>query len=159
MPVLVERIGLTEVNCLIWVGVVSSSEALAFPGRINPSQPKFGCRWICYFDSTADLSQLDAACLLELRERLRSVVSGLAAKGEFRMSLVSNSKYNDPLLAVWRAMTAPEANYLSNPVVVHDVDTASRALGLSAADADEARAWVKSRVERSRLNRVLAAPA
>jgi hypothetical protein len=146
MPVLVDRIGQLEINCLIWVGVVSRSEALGMPGRIDPSRPEFGCRWISYFDSTADLSDLDPACLLELLERLRSVVAGLAAKGEFRMILASKSKYNDPLLAIWRAMTATDPAYLSNPVVVHDIHSASRALGLSAADADRARVWIESRI-------------
>jgi hypothetical protein len=97
---------------------------------------------------TADLSDLDAACLIELRERLRSVVSGLAAKGEFRMVLASNSKYNDPLVAVWRAMTATDGAYLSNPVVVHDILSAARALGLAAADAERARVWIESRIGR-----------
>ena len=149
MPVLVDRIDQTEVNCLIWIGLVSRSEALGMPGRIDPSRPKFGRRWISYFDSTADLSHLDAACLVELRERLRPVVSGLAADGEFRMILASNSKYNDPLVAVWRAMVANDADYLSSPVVVHDIHSASRALGLSAADAERARVWIESRIGRS----------
>ncbi len=149
MPVLVDRIGQIDVNCLIWVGQVSRADALGFPGRIEPSRPEFGCRWIGFFDTTADLSELDPACLLELRERLRPVVSGLAAKGEFRIVLASNSKYNDPLVAVWRAMTATDADYLSNPVVVHDIHSASYALGLSAADAERARVWIESRIGRT----------
>ena len=52
--------------------------------------------------------------ILELRERLRPVVTVLAAKGELEMMLVSNSKYNDPMIAVWRAMTATDATYPSN---------------------------------------------
>ena len=149
MPILLDRIGQTEVNCTIWVGRVSRSEALGLPGRIDPSRPEFGCLWITYFDSNADLSDLDAACLLELRERLRPVVSALAAKGEFRVMIASDSnKYNEPLLAVWRAMTATDAAYLSNPVVVHDLAFASRALGLSEADAESARAWIEFRVGR-----------
>jgi hypothetical protein len=148
MPVLVDRIAQTEVNCLIWVGLVSKSDALGFPGRIDPSRPEFGCRWISYFDPTSDLSDLDPACLLELRERLRSVVAGLAAKGEFRMTLASNSRYHDPLVAAWRAMAATDTDYLSNPLVVHDIDAASRALGLSAADAERARVWIASRIGR-----------
>ena len=149
MPVLVDRIGQIDVNCLIWVGLVSRSDALGFPGRIDPSLPEFGCRWISFFDTTADLSDLDAACLLELRERLRPVVSGLAAKGEFRMMLASNSKYNDPLVAIWRAMIATDADYLSDPVIVHDIHSAARALGLSAADAERARVWIELRIGRT----------
>jgi hypothetical protein len=146
MPVLVERIEQIDVNCLIWVGLVSKSEVLGMPGRIDPSRREFGCRWISYFDSKADLSELDPACLLELREQLRSVVSGLNAKGEFRMILASNSKYNDPLLAVWQAMNATDAAYFSNPEVVHDLRSASRVLGLSAADAERACLWIESRI-------------
>jgi hypothetical protein len=146
MPVVVDRIEQIDLNCLIWVGQVSRSEALGLPGQIDPSRPEFGCRWISYFDVTADLSDLDAACLLELRERLRPVVSGLAAKGEFRIILVSNSRYNNPLLAVWRALTAGDAAYRSNPVVVHDIESASLALDLSAADSECARVWIESRI-------------
>ena len=146
MPVLVDRIEPLEVNCLIWLGLVSRAEALGVPGRIDPTRPEFGSRWISYFDAAADLSELDAACLLELRERLRPVVSGLAAKGEFRIILASNSKYNDPLLAVWRAMTATDAAYPSNPVIVRDIPSAARALGLSAPDAETARLWIESRI-------------
>ncbi len=148
MPVFVDRIGQTDVNCLIWAGPVSKSDALEMPGRIDPSRPEFGCRWISYFDATADLSDLDAACLLELRERLRSVVAGLAAKGEFRMILASNSKYNDPLVAVWRAMSATDAAYASNPVVAHGIHAAARTLGLTATDAAHARRWIESRIAR-----------
>ena len=146
MPVLIDRIEGIEVNVLIWFGPVSKAQALGLPGRIDPSRPEFGCRWISYFDSTADLSDLDAACLLDLRERLRSVVAGLAAKGAFRMVLASNSKYNDPLLAVWRAMVSGDAAYLSNPVVVHDISSAAHALGLSAAETEHARGWIESRI-------------
>ena len=146
MPVLVDRIGQLDINCLIWFGGVSRSDALELPARIDPARSDVGCRWISYFDSAADLSDLDPACLLELRERLRSVVAGLAAKGEFRMVLATNSKFNDPLLAVWRAMTATDAAYLSNPIVVPDLSSASRALGLSAAEAERARIWIESRI-------------
>ena len=146
MPVLIDRIDPLEVNCLIWVGRVTRSQALAMPVRIDPSRPEFGCRWIGYFDGAADLSELDAACLMELRERLRPVVSALAAKGKFRIILASNSKYNDPLLAVWRAMTATDPAYPSSPEVVRDIPSAARALGLSAADAERARAWIESRI-------------
>jgi hypothetical protein len=146
MPVLVDRIGRTKINSLIWVGKVSKSEALGFPGRIDPSRPEFGCDWISYFDLEADLSALDAECLFELRERLRPVVVGLAAKGEFRMTLVSNSAYNNPMLAAWQAMTITDAAYPSNPVFTHDIASASRVLGLSAADAKRARLWIEARI-------------
>ena len=146
MPILIDRIEQINLNCLIWVGLVSRSDALELPGRIDPSRPEFGRRWISYFDPKVDLSDLDPACLLELRERLRTVVSGLAAKGEFEMTLVSNSKYNDPMLAVWRAMTATDAAYASNPVLAQSLLSASRALGLSAEDTERMRVWIASRI-------------
>ena len=148
MPVLVDRIDPVGINCLIWSGRVSRADALGLAGRIDPARPEFGCRWISYFATGVDLSDLDAACLLELRERLRPVVSGLAAKGEFRMLLVSNSRYNDPLLAVWGAMTAMDPAYPSRPVVVADIGAAARGLGLSAADAEQARLWILARTDR-----------
>ena len=149
MPVLVGRIEQVNINCLIWVGLVSKSDALEFPGRIDPSGPDVGCDWISYFDRTADLSDLNAACLLEVRERLRPVVAGLAAKGEFRMMLVSHSKYNDPLLAAWQAMTSTDAAYASEPVFLDSIASASRALGLSAADAEQVRGWIRAQIGRS----------
>jgi hypothetical protein len=154
MPVLVGAIGPIKVNAVIWSSRVSRADALDFPARIDPSRPEFGCRWISYFDPAADMSDLDAKCLLELRERLRPVVTALAAKGEFRVMLVSNSRYNDPLLAAWRAMVATEPDYPSRPDVVRDLHSASRALGLSAVEAEEVRVWIVSRIgELSHLTR------
>ncbi|HXQ12319.1 MAG TPA: hypothetical protein VN805_15085 [Caulobacteraceae bacterium] len=149
MPVLVGEIGPIKVNCLIWTGVVSRSEALGFPARIDPSRPEFGRRWITYFDAGADISDMDAACVIELRERLRPVTAALAAKGELRVILVSNSRYNDPFLAMWRTLAATDATYASNPELVHDIDSAAQALGLSAADAEQVRAWIDSQIERT----------
>jgi hypothetical protein len=149
MPVLVEHIAQPELNGLIWLGRVTRAQALAMPARIDPAQPRFGARWISYFDATADLSDLDAACLIELRERLRPVVVGLAAKGPFQMVLASNSSFNDFLIAAWRAMVGPDSSYPSNPVIVRDLDSAARALGLSAGEAEQARTWIEARVAKA----------
>jgi hypothetical protein len=116
------------------------------PDRIDPSDPKFGCRWISYFDSKADLSDLDASSLLQLRERLRPVVAALAARGEFQMILVSNSVYLDPLLTIWRVMVGADPDYASNPVVEASLKAAGRQLGLSETDAEQARAWIEAQV-------------
>lgn len=148
MPVLIDRIEQLNINGLIWVDPVSKADALGFPGLIDSSKPEFGCRWISFFAPGVDLSDLDAACLLELRERLRPVVSALAVKGEFKMMLVSNSRYNDALLAVWRTMTATDGAYSSDPVLVHDIHSASRALGLPVEEAERARIWINSRIGR-----------
>ncbi len=147
MPVLVGRIERLEVNCLIWLGRVTRADALGFPATIDPASPEFGRRWISYFDASADLSDLDAACLMELQELLRPVVLGLAAKGELRMTLVSNSTFNDPLLAAWRAMTVTDPRYASNPVLVHDIPSAARAMGLSPAEGERARIWIEARID------------
>ena len=117
------------------------------PAGIDAFRPRLGTRWISYFDSSADLSELDAACLVELRERLRPVVKKLAAQGEFQMVLASNSVFIDPLLAVWRTMVATDSDYPSNPVTVRGIDSASRALGLSASQAGQARSWIEAQVE------------
>ena len=143
MPILVEHLAELQLTALIWLGRVTRAQALAMPARLHPERPEFGSRWISYFDAGADLSDLDAATLIELRERLRPVVGQLAAKGEFRMVLASNSIFNDFLAAAWRAMVAPDASYPSNPVVVRDIDGAARALGLTPAQADQARAWIE----------------
>jgi len=146
MPVLVEHIAEPPLNALIWLGRVTRAQALAMPAAINPAQPQFGARWISYFDATADLSDMDAACLIELRERLRPVVVGLAAKGRFQMILASNSTFNDFLIAAWRAMVGPDSSYPSDPVIVRDLDSAARALGLSPGEAQQARLWIEARV-------------
>jgi hypothetical protein len=149
MPVLVEHIAEPDLNCLIWLGRVTRAQALAMPARIDPAQPRFGARWISYFDAAADLSDMDAACLLELRERMRPVVVGLAANGPFRMVLASNSTFNDFLVAAWRAMVGPDASYPSDPVIVRDLDSAARALGLSPAQSEQARLWIEARTAKA----------
>jgi hypothetical protein len=146
MPILVDRIGRTEVNCTIWLGRVSRSEALALPARLDPALPEIGVRWLNYFDLAADLSDLDAACLLELRDRLRPAISALAAKGQFRSTLATSSRYIEPLLAVWRTMTALDVDYPSDPVIAHDIASAAHALGLSSEEAELARLWIESRI-------------
>ena len=146
MPVIVDKIEGADLNCLIWLGRVTRAQALAVPGRIHPDQPEFGCRWISYFDASADLSDLDAASLIELRDRMRPVVEQLAAKGEVKMILTSNSMFNDFLIAAWRAMVGPDASYPSSPVVVRDLDGAARALGLSEAEAETVRLWIEARI-------------
>lgn len=146
MPILIERIDELDINCLIWVGEISRSEALGFPARIDPSLPEFGCRWISYFDSGADLSDLNPESLLDLRKRLKPVVAALAAKGEFKAMLVSNSRYNDPLLEVWQAIVATDPAYPSAPVFMSGIHDAARALGLSEADAERLWLWIQSRI-------------
>jgi hypothetical protein len=143
VPILVEHLAQSQLTSLIWLGRVTRAQALALPARLHPEQPQFGSRWISYFDAGADLSDLDAATLIELRERLRPVVVQLAAKGEFRMVLASNSMFNDFLIAAWRAMVGPDASYPSDPVVVRDLPAAARVLGLTDDEAETAQGWIE----------------
>ncbi|HLI66000.1 MAG TPA: hypothetical protein VKU90_06515 [Caulobacteraceae bacterium] len=149
MPVLIGELGPIKVNALIWTGVVSRSQALDVPARLDASRPGFGPRWISYFDSSVDISDIDATGLLELRDLLRPVISELAAKGPFQTMLVSNSRYNDPLLAMWRTLTATDAAYPSNPKLAPNIVAAAKALGLSDADAEQVRAWIEAQAGRA----------
>ncbi len=149
MPVLIGELGRIKVNCLVWTGRVTRAEALGVPSRIDTSRLEFGSRWISYFDSAADISDLDAATLQQMREVFRPMVAALAAKGEFRSVLVSNSRYNDPLLEVWRTMSATDAGYASNPELSRDVHAAAESLGLSPADAADVQAWIEAEVARA----------
>ena len=146
MPVLVGSLGDLGLNCLIFAGRVSRSEALGFPGRILPDRDEFGGRWITVFDTAADLSDLDADCLLTIKERLRPVVAGLLAKGPFQAILVSNSKYNDHLVAAWKAMTVTDPTYPTNPETATTVLEACVRHGLSRDDAAAAAVWIDQRI-------------
>src|SRR5579871_108581 len=149
MPVLVGEMGPITINCLIWTGVVTRAEALAVPGRLHPERPEFGARWISYFADGVDLSQLDPDTLVALRDRFRPVIRALGAKGEFKSVLVSNSRYNDPLLAMWRLLSAMDASYASNPELANDVGAAARELGLSDAEAEQVKAWIEAQLGRT----------
>jgi len=153
MPVHVGEMGPIKVNCLLWTGAVSRADAVGVPGRIDPSRPEFGPRWISYFDTGVDLSDVDAAALLELRDNFRPVIAALAAKGPFKTILVSNSRYNDPLLAMWRTLSATDAGYAYDPELVPDIGSAARAHDLGAADAEQLRSWIERQ-----LGRTLASP-
>lgn len=148
MPILMGRIEHIGLNCAIFIGAVSRADALGFPGRIDPTSPAFGASWISYFHDFADLSDLDASCLLELRDRLRPVVAALSAKGVFQMKLVSRSTFNDPLLAAWRSIVSNDPDYASSPRLLHDLPSAVRDLGLSETDGEQIRAWLEAQCAR-----------
>ena len=152
MPVILGELGPIKVNCLIWTGAVTRSEALGVPARIDPSRPEFGPRWMSYFNAGVDLSDLDPATFLEFRDRFRPVVSALAAKGEYRSIIVSNSRYNDPLLAVWRTLVATDDSYAANPEHVPTFQAAAHALALSQADANELERWIEAQLARMSAN-------
>ncbi len=146
MPVLVGSLGDLGLNCLIFAGRVSRSEALGFPARISPERPEFGVRWLTIFDSAADMSDLDADSLLTIKERLRPVVAGLLVKGQFRMILVSNSRFNDHLMECWRAMTVTDPSYPSNPETAASVPEACIRHGLPRDRATAAEVWIEQQI-------------
>jgi len=108
MPVLLDSIPDLGITCQLWYDRVTKADALGIPAQVDLSNPMFGGRWIAYFDSSADLSELDAPTLLELRDRLRPVVAELSARGEFTVLQVSNSVYLDPLLNIWRTIVGTD---------------------------------------------------
>ena len=143
MPVLVGSLGDLGLNCVIFAGRVSRAEALDFPARILPDSAEFGVRWLTIFDAAADMSDLDADCLLTIKERLRPVVAGLLAKGPFRMILVSNSRFNDQLMDCWRAMTVTDTSYPSNPETASTIAEACARHGLPRDEAAAATVWIE----------------
>ena len=144
MPVLVGAAGDVGLDYLAFTGKVSQREALAFPERIDPEWPEVGTRWITVFDPAADMSDLDADCLMAIKARLRPVVAKLAAKGSFRMILVSNSLYNDQLMQCWRAMTVSDPTYASNPEAASSIREACLRHGLMMEQAQS----VETEIER-----------
>ncbi len=143
MPIAVGAFPGLDLNYLIFAGRVTRQEALAFPGRIDPSRSDFGCRWLTLFESGADMSDLDAPCLLAIKERLTPVVVRLGAKGTMRSILVSNSKYNDHLMDCWRAMVAADPAYPSDPETAASVREACGRHGLCVTET----AWVENFLE------------
>ena len=140
MPIAIGVFPGLDLNYLVFAGRVTRQEALAFPARIDPARPDFGCRWLTLFEAGADLSELDAPCLLAIKERLLPVVVRLGAKGKMRSVLVSNSKYNDHLMGCWRAMVSPDPDYPSEPETAASVREACLRHGLGAVEA----AWVEN---------------
>ncbi len=77
------------------------------------------------------------------------MISPFALDSEVTIILVSDSKYDDPLLAAWEAMASAGAEYFSNPVLVKHIRAASQALGLSPSDAQLLRSRIEARIGRS----------
>ena len=143
MPIAVGAFPGLDLNYLIFAGRVTRQEALAFPGRIDPDRSDFGYRWLTLFEPGADMSDLDAPCLLAIKERLMPVVVRLGAKGTVRSILVSNSKYNDHLMDCWRAMVAADPAYPSDPETAASVREACGRHGLGVTET----AWVENFLE------------
>ncbi len=146
MPVLVGSLGDLGLNYLAFVGKVSRTDALEFPASIVAESPEFGVRWLTIFDVAADMSDLDADCLLALKARLAPVIVRLAVKGPFRIILISHSMYNDHLVACWQAMTASDPDYPSNPETAPSIADACARHVLTLPQAAAAEAWMKQRL-------------
>jgi len=146
LPITLDRIDELGINCTIWTGRVTRDQALAYPLQIDPAAPETGCDWINYFHPDADLSDLDATTLLELLEVLRPVVAALRDKGDLRVTLVSGSRYLDPLLSVWKTIAETDADYAAKPVFVKSVAAAVRQLGRTEEEAARAQAWMTLRL-------------
>ena len=140
MPVFVGAFPGLDLNYLVFAGKVTQAEALAFPARIRPETPQFGCRWLTVFEAGADLSELDAQCLLGIKARLTPVVVRLGAKGSMRSVLISNSKYNDHLMDCWRAMVGTDPAYPSDPETAASLADACARHGLTPVETS----WVES---------------
>ncbi len=140
MPVFVGAVPGLDLNYLVFAEKVTKAEALAFPARIRPETPQFGCRWVTVFEAGADLSELDAQCLLGIKARLTPVVVRLGAKGAMRSILISNSKYNDHLMDCWRAMVGTDPTYPCDPETAASLAHACAAHGLTPVETS----WVES---------------
>jgi hypothetical protein len=138
MPVVMGTVSGAGLDYLAFAGRVSLREALTFPERLQPDSPEVGVRWITVFDTGADLSDLDSDCLQDLKARLRSGVSQLRGKGPFRMILVAGPTDNGQLIERWRAMTAPDPTYESNPEAAHSIREACLRHGLTEEQCEAA---------------------
>jgi hypothetical protein len=143
MPVVIGTVAAAGLDYLGFAGKVSPSEALTFPERVQPENPDVGVRWITVFGPGADLSDLDADCLLALKARLRSVVARLQSGGPYRMILVASPADNGRLIERWQAMTAPDPTYESSPEAVHSIREACARHGLTAAQIQAAEAEIE----------------
>ena len=140
MPVFVGAFPGLDLNYLVFAGKVTQAEALAFPARIRPEAPQFGCHWLTVFEAGADMSELDAPCLLAIKAHLTPVVVRLGRKGKMRSVLISNSKYNDHLMECWRAMVGTDPAYPSDPETAASLADACARHGLTP----EETSWVES---------------
>jgi hypothetical protein len=143
MPIVMGTVAGAGLDYLGFAGRVSPREALTFPERLQPDSPEVGVRWITVFDPGADLSDLDADCLLDIKARLRSGVSQLQGKGNFRMILVAGPADNAQLIERWRAMTAPDPTYESNPEAAISIREACLRHGMTEAQCQAAETEIE----------------
>jgi hypothetical protein len=143
MPVVMGTIAGAGLDYLGFAGKVSLSEALTFPERAQPESPDVGVRWITVFDAGADLSDLDADCMRGIKARLQPVVDTIRTKGPFRMIMVASSTDSDRFIERWRAMTAPDPTYASNPEAADSIREACLRHGLTEDQIRSAEAEIE----------------
>ena len=114
MTIRVTRLPEFGVNISVYSGPVTRAELVAHYGSIDAEDAASGDRWISYFDSTADLSELDVAAIGELR-RLTSVMLTEVYKGRtLRVAIVCKSAVNGPVLSTWRNYLAADHDHPSD---------------------------------------------
>ena len=143
MPVVMGSVAGAGLDYLGFTGRVSAREALTFPERVRAEDPKVQVRWITVFDPTADLSQLDADCLLGVKARLRPVVATLQTKGPFRMILVTGSTGAGRLIERWQTMTVADPTYASDPEAAGSIREACMRHGLTARQVQAAETEIE----------------
>jgi hypothetical protein len=120
------------VNMSVYSGPVSRAELVAHYGSIDVEDAASGDRWISYFDSTADLSQLDVAAIGELR-RLTATTLAQAYRGRtLRVAIVCKSAVNGPVLSTWRSYLAADPSHPSDLRLFWSLKDACDWLDLSA---------------------------
>ena len=128
MPVIIGSIEDLGLNYLIFTGSVSRDDLQQFPGRLTRSGYMSGVDWVVYFDPNADLSDVDAACLFDLKKELAIVISAFHDAGDLNVLLLLNS--NDDVV---------DPDYPTNPLLAKDFSAAAYMFGLTEAQCQIAK--------------------
>jgi hypothetical protein len=144
MPVVVGSVADVGLDYLGFAGKVSRGEALAFPGRVDAEMPAGAPGWITVFHPDADLSALDAECLMGVKDRLKPVVARMQAERPFRMVMVADAAGPADVVARWRQLTVQDPNYPSQPEAAASIEDACSRHGLTP----EQTALVIAEIER-----------
>ena len=138
MPVIIGSIEDLGLNYLIFTGSVSRDDLQQFPGRLTRSGYMSGVDWVVYFDPNADLSDVDAACLFDLKKELAIVISAFHDAGDLNVLLLLNS--NDDVVAQsWWTLVGTDPDYPTNPLLAKDFSAAAYMFGLTEAQCQIAK--------------------
>jgi hypothetical protein len=150
VPVAVTSHPALGLSSLLFTGRVTRRQAVELPLRIDPDSATAGSRWINVFDEDADLSELDPDALIEVMSRMRHVVAALSAKGELKVVIVSNSRFNDILADCWVALVKTDESYQSNPVKVSTLGEAFALHGFTPEETVVGAAWLEAELAAAR---------